>query len=75
VGTLAPQDRCQAVLSGNRALVHAVDGSLRSRRAEELRSHPVGLAASAPSGSRSWLAWDEDKQRRLLRLTAGRDVA
>ena len=75
VGRLTPEDRCQAVVSSSRALVHVVDGYMASRRVAEQSARASGFVTSDPPAVRSWLAWDEDKQRRLLDLTSRRDVA
>jgi sugar-specific transcriptional regulator TrmB len=71
VGTLAPADRCQAVVTGNPALVAAVGGYFAHRS--------PGAAPSAPESSVvaeqrrvDWIDWEERKQRRLRQQAGGR---
>ena len=75
VGTLAPVNRCQAVVSANQALVSTL-GEYFAGQAHQEVAAPVGLtAAGQPDSQLNWLAWEERKQRRLWSLNSGDQVA
>lgn len=69
-GMLSPPDRCQAVVGANQALVDAV----RAYFARGAMALLPGATAAGPDVRRTtpveWMAWDEQKQRRI-RLDGG----
>ena len=75
VGTLAPANRCQAVVSANQALVSTL-GEYFARQVHREFAAPVALTAVDQQESQlNWLAWEERKQRRLWSLNTGDQVA
>lgn len=66
VGTLAPEDYCQAVVSSNPALV----GVLR-----DTRPRPAAPGAPAPTWAGrdplAWVRWEDQKRLRLLQPDGG----
>jgi hypothetical protein len=73
VGTLAPEDSCQAVVSSNEALLAALDGYFAHQQVVENSAVPVS-AQQQGQGS-DWLAWEDRKQRHLWKQSTGRRVA
>lgn len=71
LATISPPDRCQAIVSAHAALVAAVRAYVRRDRAVEATS--PGLMPASRAMPAEWIAWEEEKQRRLLRT--GRSVA
>lgn len=74
LGTLAPEDSCQAVLSANPALLVALVASFPSaqnpsdpRSAEQMRSADIEQS--------DWLEWENRKQHRLWKNHADRRLA
>jgi len=75
VGTLAPVNRCQAVVSANQALVTTL-GEYFARQVHREVAAPVALTAADQQDSQvNLLAWEERKQRRLWSLNTGDQVA
>jgi hypothetical protein len=73
VGTLTPAAHCQAVVTGNPALVAACRDAWRERS-----PGPVQLTTAATAGPEAgaeWLAWENRKHERLRRLASGGRVA
>lgn len=74
-GTLAPADRCQCVVSENRALVTAL-GSFFARQPHMEHTAPVSSPATTPQSDRlDWVSWEDRKQRRLWSLNIDNRVA
>lgn len=65
VGTLAPADRCQAVVTTNVALVAAVKGYFSNQRNVQKAVPASPSADTSHHDPLDWLAWEERKQRRL----------
>lgn len=67
VGMLAPAEWCQATVSGNPALVAAVRANFtpETRQQPTLRILP-DISPDTQGQRLAWLAWDEQKQRRLI---------
>lgn len=74
-GTLTPTDRCQSVVSENRAFVTVLRGYFAQQSFVKNPS-PVSSAVTTPANEQlDWVAWEDRKQRRLWRLNAGNRVA
>jgi HTH-type transcriptional regulator, sugar sensing transcriptional regulator len=72
-GTLMPADRCQCVVSENRALVTALSSYFVRL---PYNTAPVSSPATAPQSDRlDWVAWEDRKQRRLWSLNIDNRVA
>ncbi len=72
-GTLMPADRCQCVVSENRALVTALSSYFARL---PYNTAPVSSPATAPQSDRlDWVAWEDRKQRRLWSLNIDNRVA
>jgi sugar-specific transcriptional regulator TrmB len=69
VGTLAPAADCQAVVSGNPALVTAVRLALRGRQSAPAAAHssPPSMKTADPREA-AWIDWEARKQERLRRI-------
>ncbi|MFL5656711.1 MAG: TrmB family transcriptional regulator [Ktedonobacteraceae bacterium] len=65
VGTLAPVNHCQAVVSANQALVSALRAYFASRSQADVRTPVTSTVADQQDNQLDWLAWEERKQRRL----------
>jgi sugar-specific transcriptional regulator TrmB len=79
-GSLAPPERCQAVVGGHPALLAALSGFFADAIASApLAPMPASPSPAAPITDRpsplDRVAWEDRKQRRLWRLTAGGQVA
>ncbi|MEO7908014.1 MAG: helix-turn-helix domain-containing protein [Roseiflexaceae bacterium] len=68
VGTLAPADRAQAVVSANRAFVAAL--AFEPRRLADPTQVAEPAATNREPQPLSWLDWEQHKQRRLLNVHA-----
>jgi sugar-specific transcriptional regulator TrmB len=66
VGTLAPADRAQAVVSTNPGVVAFLAGSFTARRGSASTQQAVSGAAVRDTPALAWLDWEQHKQRRLL---------
>jgi sugar-specific transcriptional regulator TrmB len=66
VGTIAPADGCQAVVSTNPALVELVHTSIAGLRPAGQVAHAPEAAETGQEPAGQWLAWETEKQRRLL---------
>lgn len=74
-GTLTPADRCQCVVSQNRALVTALS-SFFARQPSMEYTVPASSPATTPQSDRlDWVAWEDRKQRRLWSLNIDNRVA
>ena len=72
-GTLMPADRCQCVVSENRALVTALSSYFARL---PYNTAPVSSPATTPQSDRlDWVAWEDRKQRRLWSLNSDNRVA
>jgi len=74
VGTLAPLDSCQAVVSSNAALLEALHGYFLSRQAPG-RALPEVPPRSSQSRDDDWMDWEARKQRHLRGVSNGNRVA
>ena len=75
VGTLAPVNHCQAVVSANQALVAALREYFAGRSQVDVRTPVTSTVADQQDSQLDWLAWEERKQRRLWSLNIGDQVA
>jgi hypothetical protein len=77
VGTLAPAADCQAVVSGNPALVAAVRLALAGRQGAPIFVPTTAADATLADDPReaAWIDWEARKQERLRRLARAGDVA
>jgi HTH-type transcriptional regulator, sugar sensing transcriptional regulator len=66
VGTLAPADRAQAVVSTNSGFVAILAGSLALQRGLPSTQNAVSAAVAWETPALAWLDWEQRKQRRLL---------
>lgn len=67
----AASDRSQAVVTGNRAMVAMARACFH---AELVQQRPTRTLETTESAN-DWLAWEEDKEKRLRLLIGGSDVA
>ena len=74
VGTLTPPDSCQAVVSSNTALLHALHGYFVSRRSQGGAVSEVQTSSSLPHEG-DWIDWEARKQRHLSSVSNGNRVA
>jgi Sugar-specific transcriptional regulator TrmB len=74
MGTLTPSDSCQAVVSSNAALLHALHGYFMSRRSPHRAVTEVPASSSQPDDG-DWIDWEARKQRHLSRVSNGNRVA
>jgi sugar-specific transcriptional regulator TrmB len=77
VGTLAPAAECQAVVSGNPALVTAVRLALAPGQGAPIFAPSISGSAPEAGDPRraAWIDWEARKQERLRRLARAGDVA
>lgn len=75
VGTLAPADRAQAVVSANRAFVAALVRPIAPVRSSVSAPLAEPAAASREPQPLSWLDWEQHKQRRLLNVQPENRIA
>jgi sugar-specific transcriptional regulator TrmB len=61
-GTLTPADRCQSVVSTNRALITALSHYFEQHLHVE---EPTHVVTDRKSDQLDWVAWEDRKQRRL----------
>jgi sugar-specific transcriptional regulator TrmB len=66
-GTLAPADRCQSVVSANRALIIALSHYFGQHLSVEESIHVTSTVTTRRSDQLDWVAWEDRKQRRLWR--------
>jgi hypothetical protein len=74
VGTLAPVDSCQAVVSSNAALLDVLYGYFLSRQAPGRALSEVKAGSSHPRDD-DWMDWEARKQRHLRDVTNENRVA
>jgi transcriptional regulator TrmB len=74
IGTLTPSDSCQAVVSSNEALLHALHGYFVSRRSTGRAVSEVPASSSQPQDV-DWIDWEARKQRHLSSVSNGNRVA
>jgi hypothetical protein len=74
MGTLTPSDSCQAVVSSNAALLHALHGYFVSRRSPGRAVAEVPASSSQPHNV-DWIDWEARKQRHLRSVSNGNRVA
>jgi HTH-type transcriptional regulator, sugar sensing transcriptional regulator len=67
----AATDRSQAVVTGNRALLAMAQACFQAELPRQRPTRPTETVR----GTNDWLAWEEDKQKRLRLLIGGSDVA
>jgi sugar-specific transcriptional regulator TrmB len=76
VGTLAPAETCQVIVSTNQVLVHALRGYFT---ASQYTHSPLIGSVPAPVDSepqdRDWIDWEAHKQQRLWKLSKPHRVA
>lgn len=72
LGTLEPEESCQAVLSANPALLAALAASFTPARLAPPAKPDASLAAEEPS---DWLAWENRKQQRLRKNQTDQRIA
>ncbi len=77
VGSVAPSDRCQAAVTGNRVFVDVVGGYFTRRQTVAAAGAPaLAPLASVDATERypgtAWIDWEERKQRRLRQQAADR---
>lgn len=74
-GTLTPADRCQSIVSANRALVTALTGYF-AQQPTIANSTPIISTMPTPQNDQhDWVAWEDRKQRRLWSLNSENRVA
>ncbi|HEU5100267.1 MAG TPA: helix-turn-helix domain-containing protein [Roseiflexaceae bacterium] len=66
VGSLAPADRAQVVVSTNPGFVAILSGSLAPQRAPSPSQGLASSSAARETPGLAWLDWEQSKQRRLL---------
>ena len=64
-GTLTPADRCQSVVSTNRALITALSHSFGQQLPVEELPPVASTVTSRQSDQLDWVAWEDRKLRRL----------
>ena len=64
-GTLAPADRCQSVVSANRALISALSHYFGQQLSVEEPTPVTSTVTTGQSDQLDWVAWEDRKQRRL----------
>jgi len=76
VGSVAPSDRCQAVVTGDRAFVEVVGGYFTRHQAVAAGARASAPASGGAAAERhpgtAWIDWEERKQRRLRQQAADR---
>lgn len=75
VGTLAPLNYCQAVVSANPALLSALRGYFARHPFTESSTLVTSILVRSDNDEMNWLEWENRKQRRLWRLKSGDQVA
>lgn len=73
LGTLAPEESCQAVLSANPALLMALTGLFSQR--QSLESTLPEEAVPTQQAEFDWLEWEKRKQQRLRKNQSERNIA
>jgi hypothetical protein len=71
-GTLEPAERCQAVISANKALVAALDGYFARQMSPV---HSISTGDAQQDEQLDWVTWENRKQRRLWSLSTGDAIA
>lgn len=74
-GTLTPVERCQAVVSTNRALVTVLASYFAQQSPEEIPTALSSTVTTSQDDRLDWIAWEERKQRRLWKLHNDNRVA
>ncbi|HZR41544.1 MAG TPA: helix-turn-helix domain-containing protein [Ktedonobacteraceae bacterium] len=74
IGTVAPSDACQAIVSTNEALLVALRGYFTHQQLSWMSIPPV-LAHVPQAETANWLDWENSKQRRLWSQSTGNRVA
>jgi len=64
-GTLTPADRCQSVVSTNRALITALSHSFGQQLPVEEPPPVTSTVTTRPGDQLDWVAWEDRKLRRL----------
>jgi len=64
-GTLTPADRCQSVVSTNRALITALSRYFGQHLHVEEPTPVTSTVTDRQSDQLDWVAWEDRKQRRL----------
>jgi transcriptional regulator TrmB len=64
-GTLTPADRCQSVVSTNRALIIALSSYFGQQLSLEESAPVNSTVTTRQSDQLDWVAWEDRKQRRL----------
>jgi predicted transcriptional regulator len=64
-GTLTPADRCQSVVSTNRALISALSHYFGQQLPVEESAPVTSTVTTRQSDQLDWVAWEDRKQRRL----------
>ncbi len=64
-GTLTPADRCQSVVSANRALITALSRYFGQQLPVEEPTPVTSTVTTRQSDQLDWVAWEDRKQRRL----------
>lgn len=74
IGTVAPLDSCQAVVSSNRALLDALHGYFLYRQSPGRAISEVSARSAQPRDV-DWIDWETRKQRHLRSASTGNRVA
>ncbi len=74
-GTLTPADRCQSVVSTNRALITALSHYFGQHLHVEEPTPVTSTVTDRQSDQLDWVAWEDRKQRRLWRPGTDNRVA
>ncbi len=74
-GTLTPADRCQSVVSANRALITALSHYFGQQLSVEESTPVTSTVTTRQSEQLDWVAWEDRKQRRLWRPGSDNRVA
>jgi len=64
-GTLAPADRCQSVVSANRALITALSHYFEQHLHVKEPTSATSIVPDRQSDQLDWVVWEDRKQRRL----------
>ncbi len=74
-GMLTPQERCQAIVSSNRALLLALNAYFTHQSLIKVSSLAVTSPTITAADQLDWVAWEDRKQQRLWKLNTNNRVA
>jgi len=74
-GTLTPADRCQSIVSANRAIVTVLTGYFSQQPTIANSTPVISTMPTQQNDQLDWVAWEDRKQRHLWSLNSENRVA